>query len=467
MQSKIIKHNLSAILSIVSNLLTLVSGLVMGFILPRFVSVETYAAYRTYILYAGYLGLFHFGFINGIYLKYGKYDYKDLPVKRFSLYTRVLSVSQLLVTVIPVIVLSLCRKEFFLTPVFFVVLNIFFVNVNCYFALINQFTRRISLDAVIQLIQTALQTIGFALLLVFKSDDYVKYLLVLTLVNFSVLLIHCFKSKEIIFNVSEAFDGSFLGEARDLISHGILILLSEYMGLIIIGIDSIVVNLFMSAKDFSVYSFTVSVVTVFFALVGIISKLIFPYLKRAQNDEYPNLYRKMKLYIAIFAAAVCGMAIVVNMLIPLLLPKYTDCIPLLKMLGVTAVLKGLQELLCGNFFKALNYDKGYFKTNILAFGFGLASDIAAYLLFKSMMTIAIASVISFLVWYTACDLILKKKMKMRAFELRDLLIPGIIMLYYVSVSCPPVLGFVSYYIVLVIAVIIIYRSTNMSQIFRT
>lgn len=467
MQSKIIKHNLPAILSIVSNLLTLVSGLVMGFILPRFVSVETYAAYRTYILYAGYLGLFHFGFINGIYLKYGKYDYKDLPVKRFSLYTRVLSVSQLLVTVIPVIVLSLCRKEFFLTPVFFVVLNIFFVNVNCYFALINQFTRRISLDAVIQLIQTALQTIGFALLLVFKSDDYVKYLLVLTLVNFSVLLIHCFKSKEIIFNVSEAFDGSFLGEARDLISHGILILLSEYMGLIIIGIDSIVVNLFMSAKDFSVYSFTVSVVTVFFALVGIISKLIFPYLKRAQNDEYPNLYRKMKLYIAIFAAAVCGMAIVVNMLIPLLLPKYTDCIPLLKMLGVTAVLKGLQELLCGNFFKALNYDKGYFKTNILAFGFGLASDIAAYLLFKSMMAIAIASVISFLVWYTACDLILKKKMKMMAFELRDLLIPGIIMLYYVSVSCPPVLGFVSYYIVLVIAVIIIYRSTNMSQIFRT
>lgn len=467
MQSKIIKHNLPAILSIVSNLLTLVSGLVMGFILPRFVSVETYAAYRTYILYAGYLGLFHFGFINGIYLKYGKYDYKDLPVRRFSLYTRVLSVSQLLVTVIPVIVLSLCRKEFFLTPVFFVVLNIFFVNVNCYFALINQFTRRISLDAVIQLIQTVLQTIGFALLLVFKSDDYVKYLLVLTLVNFSVLLIHCFKSKEIIFNVSEAFDGSFLGEARDLISHGILILLSEYMGLIIIGIDSIVVNLFMSAKDFSVYSFTVSVVTVFFALVGIISKLIFPYLKRAQNDEYPNLYRKMKLYIAIFAAAVCGMAIVVNMLIPLLLPKYTDCIPLLKMLGVTAVLKGLQELLCGNFFKALNYDKGYFKTNILAFGFGLASDIAAYLLFKSMMAIAIASVISFLVWYTACDLILKKKMKMRAFELRDLLIPGIIMLYYVSVSCPPVLGFVSYYIVLVIAVIIIYRSTNMSQIFRT
>ncbi len=467
MQSKIIKHNLPAILSIVSNLLTLVSGLVMGFIFPRFVSVETYAAYRTYILYAGYLGLFHFGFINGIYLKYGKYDYKDLPVKRFSLYTRVLSVSQLLVTVIPVIVLSLCRKEFFLTPVFFVVLNIFFVNVNCYFALINQFTRRFSLDAVIQLIQTALQTIGFALLLVFKSDDYVKYLLVLTLVNFSVLLIHCFKSKEIIFSVSEAFDGSFLGEARDLISHGILILLSEYMGLIIIGIDSIVVNLFMSAKDFSVYSFTVSVVTVFFALVGIISKLIFPYLKRAQNDEYPNLYRKMKLYIAIFAAAVCGMAIVVNMLIPLLLPKYTDCIPLLKMLGVTAVLKGLQELLCGNFFKALNYDKGYFKTNILAFGFGLASDIAAYLLFKSMMAIAIASVISFLVWYTACDLILKKKMKMRAFELRDLLIPGIIMLYYVSVSCPPVLGFVSYYIVLVIAVIIIYRSTNMSQIFRT
>jgi hypothetical protein len=172
----------------------------------------------------------------------------------------------------------------------------------------------------------------------------------------------------------------------------------------------------------------------------------------------------MKLYITLFAAVVCGMTIVVNMLIPWFLPNYTDCIPLLKMLGITSVLKGLQELLCGNFFKALNYDKGYFKTNILAFGIGLASDIAAYLLFKSMMSIAIASVISFLVWYIACDLILKRKMEMRAFGLHDMLIPGIIVLYYFCVFCPPMLGLALYYFMMVLTLIFIYRFTSMFRL---
>ena len=84
------KDKIPAFFSVFSNLTTLISVLVLGWILPKFMSVESYSYYKTYTLYAGYLGVFHFGFINGVYLKYGQFDYNDLPQNEFKCYTKLL-----------------------------------------------------------------------------------------------------------------------------------------------------------------------------------------------------------------------------------------------------------------------------------------------------------------------------------------------------------------------------------------
>ncbi|MCK4240570.1 MAG: hypothetical protein KAX30_03035, partial [Candidatus Atribacteria bacterium] len=54
-----------------SNLIRLIVGIVSGLLIPKFLGIENYAIYKTFGLYVGYVGILHFGFVDGLYIKYG------------------------------------------------------------------------------------------------------------------------------------------------------------------------------------------------------------------------------------------------------------------------------------------------------------------------------------------------------------------------------------------------------------
>ena len=65
-----------------ANAFSLLLGLVTGFIMPKMLSVDSYAGIKTYQLYVSYIGFLHLGFVDGIYLKFGGYEYSDLDKKQ-------------------------------------------------------------------------------------------------------------------------------------------------------------------------------------------------------------------------------------------------------------------------------------------------------------------------------------------------------------------------------------------------
>ena len=58
--------------------LSVFSGVMVGFIIPKILGVEEYGFYRTYTMYFTYTSLLHFGFVDGILLKYSGQDYDNL-----------------------------------------------------------------------------------------------------------------------------------------------------------------------------------------------------------------------------------------------------------------------------------------------------------------------------------------------------------------------------------------------------
>ena len=69
------------IVILIANILNMVFGLATGFILPKYLSVETYAIIKTFQLYLSFVGLFHMGYADGMYLRYGGKNLKDLNKK--------------------------------------------------------------------------------------------------------------------------------------------------------------------------------------------------------------------------------------------------------------------------------------------------------------------------------------------------------------------------------------------------
>ena len=61
--------------SFASNVLSLLLSSVTVMIVPKLIGVTEYGYYQLYVFYASYTGFFHFGWCDGIYLKYAGIEY--------------------------------------------------------------------------------------------------------------------------------------------------------------------------------------------------------------------------------------------------------------------------------------------------------------------------------------------------------------------------------------------------------
>lgn len=55
----------------ITNVINLMFSLITNFILPKFLSIDTYAGIKEFQLYMSYIGLLHFGYVDGVYLRWG------------------------------------------------------------------------------------------------------------------------------------------------------------------------------------------------------------------------------------------------------------------------------------------------------------------------------------------------------------------------------------------------------------
>ncbi len=85
--NKIVKNSS---LSITAQFISLVVIGTLNLLVPKLVSIEQYALWQTYVLYMSYVGIFHFGLLDGIVLRYSKYDYEYLDKPRLNSQFRIL-----------------------------------------------------------------------------------------------------------------------------------------------------------------------------------------------------------------------------------------------------------------------------------------------------------------------------------------------------------------------------------------
>jgi hypothetical protein len=55
-----------------SNLASLAANGALAFVLPRILSMESYGYYRLFLLYGGFAGLLHLGFLDGVLIRWAE-----------------------------------------------------------------------------------------------------------------------------------------------------------------------------------------------------------------------------------------------------------------------------------------------------------------------------------------------------------------------------------------------------------
>ena len=72
----------NVVYSILAQIISLAVSFVLTLIVPKFIDEYQYSYWQTYVLYVGYVGVLHFGLLDGLVLRYSKYDYEELDKAR-------------------------------------------------------------------------------------------------------------------------------------------------------------------------------------------------------------------------------------------------------------------------------------------------------------------------------------------------------------------------------------------------
>jgi len=375
-----------------TNLLSLFVGLVNGFLIPRFLGIEEYAIYKTFGLYVGYVGVMHFGFIDGIYIKYGGMNRERVPKSQLKAELLFLLVFQSIMLMVGVGI-GLASSNMIFVPVS---LSILPVNMTMFFRFFYQATGSFGEYAKINsfapvLNLTATLTIVF-IVSVRSGGLFIISVVIINYLIFSLLLL--WKGRSIFAEKSKRVISKSMFETMKV---GIFIMIGNLSSMFFYSMDRWFVKILLRTEDFAFYSFATSMMGMVMILVSSVAMTFYPMLVRRQEEE--GLLRSLKSYLMILGAfagaAYFGFDLIVNWI----LRDYLSSLEVISILFAGFPAIAVINAIYVNMYKAQKIEKKYFFTvfGMVSVSFGL--NALAVVINRSNWTIAAATTIAFYFWF--------------------------------------------------------------------
>lgn len=447
----------------ISNILILLSGVMVGFLLPKIIDKVNYGYYRTFTLYLGYLGLFQFGFVDGIYLIYGGYNFNELKPEKFRLFFKILLLIEFIVFLI-VLSFALFIVEGEYKYIFLcVAIDIILTNIIVYFQKISQITRKFNELSIRNIIQAILTIVSISsLFIIYKiSNNLLSYKIYVTLyliIHFLLTIWYVITYKIIIFGKSEKLAENS-STIKKIFIYGMPLTISSLVSSLILNFDRQFVSLKFTPEEYASYAFAYSLLALITTATSSISTVIFPLMKRLNINELNKRIDSFISLILVFASICLLVYFPLELIIEGFLPKYLDSLEIFKVILPGFLISTPITIIIHNFYKILNKNGFYFCISVIILILSIFANIVSYIFFGNMLSISIASIIVMFIWLVISYLYFVFKFNCKWVK-NVLFIIMIIASFYVTVFCFDniVIEFVLYFISLLIMIIIFYHN---------
>lgn len=383
---------------IIANIINLVISIGNGFFLPKYLSVESYADFKTFLLYISYVGVLHFGYVDGVYIKYGGTTIKEINKEELAFEKKVLALFQIIIT-FPILLIALFCRDYNLLCAAFSILPI---NMVSYFKFVYQATGEFKEYRYITNLSTLL-IFAFNLFFLFivKTDVSLWYVGLQVFASFAVCSFYEGKNK---FGITRG-KISIKGICAQLIENiklGIIIMLGNFMGMWIASIDRWFVKIFFGVAEFAYYSFAVTMLRLINVVVTAFAITLYNFFCKNPKEEEISKVRKMVLVVG---AGIIAVIFPLNFVIQTYLDKYVCAIPIIKVLFMAQfILIGVNAIYL-NLYKALNFQKKYLMRMFIVTIVAVCSNgIIGYLWKNNIMAYAVATLLTSFIWLILCQI---------------------------------------------------------------
>lgn len=378
-----------------ANIINMAFGVITSFILPKYLSIESYGYYKVFTLYVSYLGFVHLGFIDGIYLKYGGLELSKINSNELQNESTTIRNAQLFLTAV-----ALLGAVWWKNPIA-IILSLSFVPVNMvsFYKNLFQATGHFkSYGIILSVLPMIVFIINMFLLLIIKTDNYIYYILTVFFSNLLLYIILEHRSVKL-FNRIKAFTFNRYLFSEN-IKSGFSLMVGNFASLMITSIDRWCIQVWMTISAFAFYSFAVSVENLFNICVSAITITLYNYLCKERTVAKIIRLKSTCVIIGIYLIAI---AFPVKAAISVWLQKYTASISSLFLLICAHLYYFVIKSIYVNLYKARGHQKYYLFQMLLVLAIVAISDIFVYFFIsKTIEAFAWASLFSALVWFFIC-----------------------------------------------------------------
>lgn len=371
-----------------TNILQLVSNIIIGFIVPAMLSLGAYSNLKTYTLYLSYIGLLHFGFVDGLFIKYGGKSKDEICLEEFKGEHTFLLVLESLVSIL-FLCFGFLRKD--------MVLILFGLTILPY--MIQAFHRYIyqataefgKYTSIMNIYSVSYALINIFLVFVVRSTNYIPYCAVTILANILSLLIFEYSFIKTMRHIKPKLSNKIFKTMKV----GLFIMIGNLAVMGLFGIDKWFIKLFFDKTCFAYYSFAVSMLNIVNILVNAISITFYSFLFKNNSKEKLNMIKESLIILGSFASvSYFPIALIINYF----LPKY---IPSLGIISITFSIFSYMitlNALYVNLYKVNKNEKLYLKVVLVMLLISIFYNTVA-VAFRNMYGVSFATLITLITWY--------------------------------------------------------------------
>lgn len=378
--------------TLTSNLVSLIISTVLVLIVPKLVGVEDYGYWQLYLFYSSYVGFLHFGWNDGIYLRYGGKEYKDLSHNNFFSQFWMLFILQVVVGGIIVVISTIVSTDQNRMFIFNITaLCMLLVNMRLMLLYILEGTNRIKEYAQITLMERIIYCL-LILLFLFVGIREFQVLIIADIIGKLVTLIYAtYCCKEIVFRkVSEFYLN--IKEIIENVSVGIKLMFANIASMFILGIVRFGIERSWDVATFGKVSLVLSISSLMMVFINAIGIIMFPMLRRTQEEKLPAMYKLMRIVLMVPLLGLLLAYYPLSIILPAWLPQYTDGLLFMALLFPMCIYEGKMALLINTYLKTLRKERLMLGVNLASVLLSLILTILFTLIYKDL-PLAILSIV--------------------------------------------------------------------------
>lgn len=396
-----------------SNVLSLLSGVLVGFAVPKMLGLVGYANFKIYTLYLTYIALLSLGLGDGLYLRFSGMDRDELDINQIRYYLHKYY-KQLFIFAFAALVLTILFApndyKFIFIALSLTIISSQIIAVHQNISIItsrfNEYSIRVIAKAILTILLVSILIIQYKH---FGEEIYYQeYIIGVVIIDYILAVWYIYTYREFSFGITN-YSATQNNRYSDLLLLGFPLLVSNMAGSIFLNLDRQFVSILFIKEDYAIYAFAYNMLTLITVMTSAVSLVLFPALKKMKTIDvgktistYLGPFNMVVSFFLIIYFPLCGF-------IPFFLPKYIGSIAVFRVVLPGLVISTSVSAVLINFYKLEGEVKKYFVITLISIAFSAILNYCAYYFFGTYISISWASIISLSVWYFLSIWYFKKK----------------------------------------------------------